>query len=76
MTATTAKKTTPGYKSILISQATFDALQRVQKNCGIPMRLSVADLADAAIDLQLQQGNRPVIEKAKQIAIHSLQNRN
>lgn len=66
------KPKTPGYKSVLISDASFASLQAIQKDSGIPMRLSVADLVDAAIALQLPQPDA-IIQKAREIVILSLQ---
>lgn len=65
------KQQTPGYKAVLISEASFLALQKLQKSSGKPIRLSVADLADAAIALQI--GN-PVdlMRKAQECLIASL----
>lgn len=65
------KAKTPGYKSVLISQASFDALQSIQKE-EKPSRLSVADLADAAIALQLQGGTQDLAQKARELVIASM----
>lgn len=65
-----SKVTTPGYKAILISQASFEALQLLQK-AEKPARLSVADLADAAIALQLDGGQNELLIKAKELVIAS-----
>ena len=65
------KAITPGYKSILISEANFEALQLIQR-AEKPARLSVADLADAAIALQLNGGETEILRKAKEIVIASL----
>lgn len=66
-----SKAITPGYKSILISEASFEALQSIQR-AEKPARLSVADLADAAIALQLNGGESEILRKAKEIVIASL----
>lgn len=66
-----SKAQTPGYRAILISQANFDALQLIQK-AEKPARLSVADLADAAIALQLSSGTSDLLHKAKELVIASL----
>lgn len=70
-TAMQPKAKTPGYKSVLISQASFDALQSIQKE-EKPSRLSVADLADAAIALQLQGGTQDLAQKARELVIASM----
>jgi hypothetical protein len=74
-TTVEAKPKTPGYKSVLISEESFVSLQAIQKASGVPMRLSVADLADAAIALQLSTQSDAIIQKAREIVIHSLNKR-
>jgi hypothetical protein len=66
-----SKAHTPGYKALLVSEETFRALQKLQKLGGAPSRLSVSDLADAAISLQLPQSSL-ILEQAKKMVIHSL----
>ena len=65
------KHITPGYKAVLISESNFKALQILQCQSGSPIRLSVADLADAAIALQLVDETK-LLGKAKEIVISSL----
>ncbi len=67
------KGNTPGYKAVLISEATFRELQKVQQLQGKPSRLSVADLADAAISLQIQQPSL-ILDQARKTVINSLSN--
>jgi hypothetical protein len=55
----------------LISESNFKALQTLQRQSGSPIRLSVADLADAAIALQLVD-EATLLGKAKDIVISSL----
>ncbi len=66
---------TPGYKAVLISEPNFKALQLLQKKSGNPIRLSVADLADAAISLKIGD-EKELLKKAREIAISSLSNPN
>lgn len=75
MQANTNKTITPGYKAVLISESSFKALQLLQRQSGSPIRLSVADLADAAIALQLTDGTQ-LLSKAKELVISSLSNQN
>lgn len=68
-----SKAITPGYKAVLISEATFRELQKLQQLQGKPSRLSVADLADAAINLQLPQSSL-ILDQARKTVINSLSN--
>lgn len=65
------KLATPGYKAVLISESNFKTLQILQRQSGSPIRLSVADLADAAIALQITDEQK-LLSKAKEIVISSL----
>jgi hypothetical protein len=65
------KLVTPGYKAVLISESNFKTLQILQRQSGSPIRLSVADLADAAIALQITDEQK-LLSKAKEIVISSL----
>lgn len=65
------KLITPGYKAVLISESNFKRLQVLQRQSGSPIRLSVADLADAAIVLQIMD-EQTLLSKAKEIVISSL----
>jgi hypothetical protein len=71
MHAKANKLVTPGYKAVLISESNFKTLQILQRQSGSPIRLSVADLADAAIALQITDEQK-LLSKAKEIVISSL----
>lgn len=73
MQAKANKPITPGYKAVLISESNFKALQQLQRQTGSPIRLSVADLADAAIALQIHDETQ-LLSKAREIVISSLSN--
>jgi len=66
-----SKANTPGYKALLVSEATFKELQKLHRLGGAPSRLSVSDLADAAIFLQLPRSS-DILEQAKKMVINSL----
>lgn len=68
-----SKAMTPGYKAVLIGEATFKELQKLQQLGGKPSRLSVADLADAAITLQLSSPSL-ILDQARKTVINSLSN--
>lgn len=74
---TPAKTTgnTPGYKSLLVSTEVFEKLRAIQMALSKPNRISVADLANAAIDEALSLSTAEKIAgKARRIVGLSFKN--